>query len=125
MKKIHNFIKNNLGLLISTIIGSTTTFVIESVWIPRILGNTFAHMNELKVNLYKLVFAWLITQVGNISIDYCNSKVEIELNKSIECESPKIKMNLLYFFLHSEKSFLKKSSFKKLELFVLNLHSPL
>jgi ABC-type bacteriocin/lantibiotic exporter with double-glycine peptidase domain len=75
------FIEKNKGLLFGTILSSTLTFVAESVWVPRILGNTFSHMNDLKKNIYMLVLSWIVIQIGNICIDYFNSKVEIELHK--------------------------------------------
>lgn len=75
------FIKTHPFLLTATLLSSTITYVIESVWIPRILANTFSHLTDLKNNLYMLVFLWILTQVGNILIDYFNARVELELGK--------------------------------------------
>ena len=78
---LHQFSKKYGILLVVTFLSATITYCIESVLIPRILGNTFSHMEDLKSNLYKLVFSWLLTQIGILSMDYCNYKLEIELDK--------------------------------------------
>lgn len=76
-----HFIKTHRYLLTATLLSSTTTYFIESVLIPRVLGSTFSHLTDLKKNLYILVLLWILTQVGNILIDYFNARVELELGK--------------------------------------------
>ncbi len=77
---LKKFAQKHGVLLTATIVSSAITFTIESVWIPRILGNTFGHTEELRKNMYNLVLTWVLMQIGNVTIDYCNAKLDIELN---------------------------------------------
>ena len=87
---LHGFIKEYPGLIALTMSSTISTFIIDSVVTPRLLGSTFkdvSNAKDLRSNLTKLVLTWILSQVGNGLTDYCFAKVDIKicsyLNKHI------------------------------------------
>lgn len=116
------FIKKHLGLLIATFLSSTITYVIESVFIPRILAKTFVHFENLKKNLYTLVFSWIVIQIGNISINYCNNKVETELAKFLNST---VFHHLFIKYQHDHQHINSSNIIDNLSTLQTNMHSVL
>jgi putative ABC transport system ATP-binding protein len=76
---LKDFLVKHKSLVGVTLLSSVFTYVVESVFIPRILGNAFTDVSDikkLKQNLILLVVSWSVSQIGSASSDWCNHRIE-------------------------------------------------
>jgi ABC-type multidrug transport system fused ATPase/permease subunit len=76
---IYEFMDTHKGVVGLNVGTAVALFAVENVIIPRILGESFNSVSDpeaLRLNLYKLVGSWVVTQGMNIAVEWSNVKME-------------------------------------------------
>ena len=82
---ILEYIQLYKSLVTLTIITAIITFVIESVFIPRILAKAFENINEdsLRYHFIQLIVCWILYKIFSSANDVCNIYIETTLSEFI------------------------------------------
>ena len=83
---VYDFLNKNKGIMTMTMLSSVAVFFSESVILPRILGKTFANIDnpeQLRTSMIQLLISWVVIQGCYTVNDFFNSRIEPLLTREL------------------------------------------